>query len=306
MPQYPQDSPTLTVSAMLKQPALIARALSDIVFQRYVADQIFARGTPDQVLGGAARYQRSESIFPDRDVEELALGSEYPRAGWSEAVLTAAVKKYGLEIPITDEAARRNQMDQMQRGLIKLANAMVKFVDTKAMAMLLADAAVLTAAASGDWTTAATDILSDLAVAKTSITNVNEGYEANVLVVNPAQELDLLKDADMRSVMPRETGASTVQTGRLLPMMGLDQVIVTPNLTAGTVLVGQAKMIGTIADEAPAGSEGYSTFSAGAGVAPTFVKVYREDNADRSIVRAVRWPAMWIAEPKSFYKITGA
>ena len=304
-PTYP-GGPEITVDSLLGQPRVLTRNLADLVYQRYVADRIFARGSGDQIQGGVAWYQRAESIFTNRDAEEIGVRSEFPRAGWSEEVLSAFVKKYGLEVPISYESIRRNQIDMVQRAQRKLANALVKAVDTLAMALLTTDPDVLTTAASGDWSTAATDIISDLANAIRQITDQNEGYEPDTLVLNPAQNHDLLLDADIRGALPRETQASSVLTGRPVPLLGLDQIIVTPQLAAGTVLVLQSKVAGTIADESPAAGEGYTAYSPGAGQAPVYMKIYEKEGRDERIVRAARFPAMWLSEPKSVFKITGA
>lgn len=305
---YPGSGVTITVEALLRQPRLISRALTDLTAQRFVADQIFARGTPDQVAGGAALYQKSESIMPDRAAEEVMPRSGFLRTGWTEAVFAAMVRKYGLEVPISDEAKRRNQMDVVQRAQRKLANAVVKQIDTLAMSLITTDSAVLTAAASGDWTTAATDIIADLANARKQIYDQNEGYEPDTLVVNPAQELDLITDKDIRDALPREGGGTkpSVTTGKAAPILGFSQILVTPQLAAGTVLVMEAKVSGTIADEQPGTDENYVSYPAGPSFAPIFVKAYREEGTDETIVRAARFPAMWIAEPKSIFKITGA
>lgn len=323
---YPGSGVTITVEALLKQPRLLARRLTDLVYQRFIADRIFAQGTADQVAGGAALYQRSESIFPTGAAEEVGVRSEYPRTAWTEAVLAAIVRKYGLEVPIADEAQRRNAMDVIARAQRKLANAVVKFVDTQAMTLLTTDSAVLTGAASGDWTTAATDIISDIAGARKAIFDQNEGYDPDTIIVNPAQELDLITDVDIRNALPREGSAPqpAALTGRAVPILGLTQVLSTPQLSAGTVIILSSGVAGTIADEAPLAGEGYATYrpggpapgaapfpavsgNPGAAVFPTiYVKVYREDSSDESIVRAARFPAMWLSEPKSVYKLTGA
>jgi hypothetical protein len=304
---YPGSGVTITVEALLKQPRLIARALTDLVAKRFVADKIFAHGTPEQVAGGAALYQKSESIYPTQPAEEVGVRSGYPRTGWTEAVFAAMVHKYGLEVPISDEAQRRNQMDVVARAQRKLANALTKFVDTTAMTLILGDAAVLTGSASGDWTTAATDIVKDIATAKKAIYDQDEGYEPDTLVVNPSQELDLITDKDIRDALPRENaGQIATVTGKAVPLLGLSQILVTPQLTAGTALVLNAGVAGTIADEAPLSGEGYVSYAPGPGFATVYTKVYREDETDESIVRAARFPAMWIAEPKAIYKITGA
>jgi hypothetical protein len=80
----------------------------------------------------------------------------------------------------------------------------------------------------------------------------------------------------------------------------------TSRLAAGTVLVLNSKVAGTIADEAPS-EGGYAAYQSGdAGQAPIYVKQYREENHSDTIVRGVRWPAMWLAEPAAVVKITGA
>lgn len=304
---YPGGSDRLTVEAYLKRPNIIARALTDLATKRFVADRILSRGTADQVAGGAALYQKSESIYPDRAVEEVGIRAEYPRTGWTEEVFTAAVHKYGLEVPIADEAKRRNAFDQVARAQRKLANAVVKFVDTLAMTMLLADSDVQTTAAKADWSgTTGTDIIFDIARARNSIDAIDEGYTAETMVLNPAQELDMMVDDDIKGALPREGSANMIMSGTPIPLLGLSQVIVTNALTAGTVLILEAGVVGTVADEAPTGDEGYSSYNPGSGQAPLYAKVYRNDNVDESIVRGARFPAMWIAEPKACFKITSA
>lgn len=304
-PTYP-GSAEMTVDALLKRPQVILRSLTDLVNKRFVADKIFQRGSGDQVAGGLALYQRSESIYPDRDVEEVGVRAEFPMTGWSEQLMSAFVKKYGLEVPISFESARRNQIDMVSRGQRKLANAVVKSVDTLAMTLLTTDTDVLTSAASGDWSTAATDIVADIATMRKGIYDQDEGYEPDTLIVNPAQELDLINDKDIRDALPRESNANAVTTGQAAPILGLKQILVTPRLTAGTVLLVSAKIAGTIADENPAAGEGYTSYSPGPGFAPVHMKIRRDDDHDEWIVRAARFPAMWLSEPKSVYKLTGA
>lgn len=304
-PTYP-GGPEMTVDALLAQPRVLVRQLTDLTAKRFIADQIFTRGTPDQIAGGVAWYQRSESIYTDRDPEEVGVRSEFPRASWGEEIRSAFVKKYGLEVPISFESARRNQIDMVSRAQRKLANSVVKSVDTLAMTLLTTDTDVLTSAASGDWSTAATDIVKDIATMRKGIYDQDEGYEPDTLIVNPAQELDLITDADIRDALPRESNANSVTTGEAAPILGLKQILVTPRLTAGTVLLVSSKIAGTIADESPAAGEGYTSYSPGPGFAPVHMKIRRDDDHDEWIVRAARFPAMWLSEPKSVYKLTGA
>jgi hypothetical protein len=310
MPTYPV-SPQLTVDALLRQPEIIARALTNLAYSRYVADRIFSRGSAEQVAGGVVRYQRSESIFTERDPEEVAPRAAFPRTSWSETVLTDIVHQYGLEVPIHALTIRRHAMDQVQRAMVKLANSLVKYVDTKAMTLLTSDANVQTFSASGDWTTAATDIILDITEAVRLLAAQNEGYENAPLtmVVNWAQWKDVMTDKDIRDALPREGSNLVVRSSATeipFPIAGISRMIATPNLTAGTVLIVADQLAGSIADEVPDAREGYASYSPGEGQAPIFVKVYEDQVPQDFIVRAARWPAMWLAEPKAAVKITGA
>lgn len=307
MPPLFPGSPQLTVDVLLKNPQIIRRRLTDLTLKRFVADRIFMRGTADQVAGGGARYQRSEGIFFEtgRDVEEVGIRAEFPRAGWAEAILEAYVKQYGMEFPVNDLAVRRNQIDMVERGLIKLANGIVRYVDTVAMTLITTDAGVQTFAASGDWTTAATDIIADLNKARFQIETQEEGYVADTVVLNDAQYLDVMNDKDIRDAMPRESRDTFVQTGIMQQVLGFN-FIRTSRLAAGTVLVLNSKVAGTIADEAPT-EGGYTAYaSQDPEQPPIYVKQYREENHSDTIVRGVRWPAMWLAEPAAVVKITAA
>lgn len=302
MPTYPQRTPTLTVAAYLKRPELLTRALSSLTYQRFVADRIFLQGSPESVAGGAVEYQRSESIFPDRPAETTAPRTEFPRASWSESVLTAVVEQHGLEIPINGLAIRRNRIDQLQRGLIKLSNAVVKYVDSMAIDLLL-DAAGNTAA--GDsWGTAG-NAADNVAEVIQAVEDLNEGYEVDTLIVNGAQHLALMKDDDLRNAQPRESSVNAVVTGRIAPFLGLRQIIRTNTIPAGTAILMDSRMGGTIADEQPDPEEGYASFTPSPDHRPVFTKRYKEDRSDDHVIRAVRWPAMWVAEPGAIYKLTG-
>lgn len=327
-PGYPGGGPQVTVDTALQMPNILARALTDLAYQRFVADRILVRGTPDQVRGGAAIFQRAESLFPDRQAELVGVRSDWPRTGWTVPDLfAAAVKKYGLESIVSDEARRRNAMDQLARALRKIANSTVRFVDGVAMTMIATDPAVQTATATAAWNNAGAKIILDIAVARNLIQNIDYGYEANTLIINPAQELSLLTDASIQGVLPREsTPRNAVVTGRPVPILGLQQILVTNQLPAGKYIVCDAGTLGSIADEQPLADEGYYSYDVAAGAGgmggtpgnlgppsigplnqPTmYAKTYREEKTDGTVVRGARFPAMWISEPLSAVYGTGA
>ncbi len=297
MPTYPQGGPSVTMYPLLKQPRLLARRLSDLGWNRYIADHIFARGSSDSVAGGGARFQRSEAIFPDRDPLEVATRAEFPRAGWTEDVREAFVHQYGLEIPINGLSIRRNQIDQLDRALIKLSNAIVRFVDNVMVDTFLTDSVVQAKKITGaDW---ATDgrAFTDLAVAMKQIREENEGYNPDFLIIHEDQHLDLMTDQLLQASMPRESQVNPTMTGMVAPFFGLRSIYLTSDAKlAGKAIVGQTNMVGTIADEAVDPAEGYSSYQPQVGP-PIHTKVYPEVHSDDWIVRGARWPAMWIAEP---------
>jgi hypothetical protein len=317
-PTYPGGQVVINVDTALQQPNIIARALTDLAYQRFVADRIFARGTADQVRGGAAVFQRAEAIFPDRTAAEVGVRARWPRSGWTPGDLFAAlVHKWGLEVPIADEVRRRNAIDQMARAQRKLANAVVQFVDQQAMLTIINDAAINTYASPGLWSNTATDKILGIATARNAINNVDLGYTADTLIINPAQELQLLVDANVRGALPREVNpnnplGNSIITGQAVPILGLRQILVTNQIAAGTALLCNAGVIGSIADEEPLADEGYVSYDAGAtnaqipGTPPRiWVKTYREEGTDETIVRGARFPAMWVSEPKAATYMTG-
>lgn len=328
-PGYPGGGPQVTVDTALQMPNILARALTDLSYQRFVADRILARGTPDQVRGGAAVFQRAESLFPDRQAELVGVRSDWPRTGWTVPDLfAAAVKKFGLESVVSDEARRRNSMDQLARALRKIANSTVRFVDQTAMILIATDPAVQTATATATWSSVGAKIIADIAAARNLIVNIDQGYEANTLIINPAQELSLLTDTTIQNVLPREsTPRNAVVTGRPVPILGLQQILVTNQLAAGKYIICDAGTVGTIADEQPLADEGYYRYdpatgnnAGGQGTLPgglipsaiplnqptIYAKTYREEKTDGTVVRGARFPAMWISEPQAAVYGTGA
>jgi hypothetical protein len=309
MPAYP-TGPTISIQPLLKQPERIARQLFDLSWQKFIADKVLVHGSPDSVRGGSAQYQFAESIFLDvgQDVEEIAPRGDWPRSGWSEAVNTALVKQFGLEVPLSALSIRRNQLDQYARATVKLANGLVRYVDTVAMTMLTTDANINTQAASALWSTITTDIIGDIAKAQETIELQNNGYsgfQGATLILNSASRKSLLNNTALRTALPREDHNGQIQSGQMAPFLGVDQILFTPQLTSTIGVLLDTRMAGTIIDEAVDPSEGWSSYQPGDGQAPISVKVYDENKSKDKIIAAGRWPAMFLTDPKAVVKITG-
>jgi hypothetical protein len=311
MPTYPQSSPAITVQALLKQPTRISRDLANMVYQRLITPKLFVRGSADQVAGGAMQYQLSESIFLDAvpgDVEEIAVRGDWPRAGWSEALRTAAVKQYGLEVPLSNLAIRRNAIDQFTRAERKLANNIVRFVDGASIALLLADPGITTQPASAAWTVPGTDIIADVTLAQEVIESKNNGYSGffgAVLVLNIARRDDLLKNTVLRAALPREASDTQVRTGTMLPFAGLGEIAFTTSIAANQALLLDPTVAGTIAYEMPDPAEGFQSYDPGGGFAPISVKVYDEDRPKDKIIAGGIWPGTAITDPGAVVLLTG-
>lgn len=312
MPTFPGQATAtqLTVDALLRQPRLISRDLVSLTSKRFVADRILQRGTPEMVAGGAMQYQRDESIYLDGnpDPDEAVAPALWPRATWTEEVKTAAVKEYGLEVPVLYTSIRRNNRPQLTMAERKLANGIVKFVDKLMFTTLEADADVQTFGAAAVWTTAGTDIIADVGKAQEMIETQDNGYsgfENAVLVLNTIHRDTLLNNTVLRAALPRETSDGQIRTGMMAPFLGLREILFSSQITATVAFVVDTSVAGIIADEAPAAEEGFSAYNPpGNTQAPIYTKIYDEPESRRKIVSGGRWPSIALVAPKAVVKIT--
>lgn len=308
MPTYPATPAAATVSWLLKQPQVLSRDLVQLTYKKFVADRLFVQGTPEQVAGGALRYQRDEDIFLDRDPEQIAGRGYWPRTGWSEDIRTEAVKEFGLETVINYLSIRRNARNQLTIAQRKLANNIVRFVDTQAMAVLEGDADVNTQVSAAVWTLAGTDVIAEIGKAQETIENQDNGYDGfagAVLVAHTNLRDALLNNTALRSALPRETTDGQIRTGMIAPFLGLREIIFTPRITSTVALVMDSTTAGVIADERPDPEEGFVAYDPGDGKPPIWVQVYDEKGSRDKIVSGGRWPAMALTAPKAVVKITG-
>lgn len=291
---YPPAPPTvngreMTVDRFLREPAYVQRALEDLARERFIADYIFAQG-PAAPSGSVLYDQVTEAmLYAERDIQEIEPGAEFPLLTFGEsAPLVATVKKWGGAFDITDEARDRNRFDVVARNLRMTTNTVIKKMDTVAVAALNA-APLIAQTASGDWTTAGTDIIADLETAKSAIDQADLGYVADTVLLNPAQRLDIRKDADIRAALPREnTAVNPVLSSDLAGLLGLNY-IVSNRVPAGTVYVFQRQIIGSRSDEQPLTSE----------VVP---------DRKRQMTRVQEWRKVvpYVTDPKACVRITGA
>lgn len=299
---YPPAAPTIsgdlvTISRFLNDPTQIARRLRTITEQRFIADALLTqRFTTDS---GSVSYETSEGIYADRDPEAVNPGSEYPLTTLlAGAAQLAKTVKWGEDTEITDESISRQKFSPVARGLTKMVNSMVKYVDSVALAAIASAVTQTVAATGSSWSTGTPTILRDILRVVATIRALNQGFEPDTVVLDDLTLANVMSDASIMGLLPRENGQQPVITGNFPVIAGL-RFLATPNLpTAATALVLDSSALGGMVDENIAGP-GYT--GAGAGIQ---VKSMRKDDTDSWRLRVRRCTVPVVLEPAAAHKIT--
>lgn len=289
---YPPADPTvagqnITTEQFLRNPERVQRVINDLTAERFIADHIFSSGG---AAGGAVIFDQlsSSELYTERDAQAIEPGSEFPLTDSGEASpKVAAVVKWGAASAFTYEAVRRDSRDTLNRGLTKLRNTLIRKVDTVAMAAL--EAAPILGAAGSDWSNQTSgDIIGDLAVARSAIDDADMGYNADTVLINPAQYVDLMRNEKIRSALPREAAASNpAASGQLTGLMGFTWYV-SNRVAAGSAYVLAAKVAGSIRDEMP-----------------LYSRTIDQQERERYLVQAARITVPIVTDPEAVYKLTG-
>ena len=291
---YPPAPPTIdgqgriTVEQFLKTPTRVQRTIADLTAERYLAERIFGSGTAE---GGAVVYDQlvaSDSLYTDRDVQAIEPGSEFPLMGEGEsAPKVAAVSKWGGAGIVTYEAARRDNRDVLNRKLTRIRNTIVRKVDTVAIAAL--NAAPINGAVGTDWSATATrDAIGDVARATNVIDNLDLGYVADTVLINPIQELELFLDKNIRDALPKENpNTNPIASGRVSGLMGLTWYA-SNRVPLGTAYVLASTQAGSLHDELP-----------------LYSRVVDQPERERYLIQAARVTVPVVTDPLAVYRLTG-
>jgi hypothetical protein len=291
---YPPAPPTIdgqgriTVEQFLKTPTRVQNTIADLTKERYLAERIFGSGSAE---GGAVIYDQltgSDNLYTERDVQAIEPGSEFPITDVGElAPKVAAVSKWGGAGIVTYEAARRDNRDVLNRKLTRIRNTIVRKVDTVAIAAL--NAAPITTSAGTDWSDSGTrDAVGDVAKATNKIDNLDLGYVADTVLINPTQELELFLDKTLRESLPRENMASNpIASGRISGLMGLTWYA-SNRVPLGTAFVLSSKQAGSLHDELP-----------------LYSRVVDQPERERYLIQAARVTVPVVTDPLAVYKLTG-
>lgn len=300
---YPPAAPSLsgdvlTISRFLNTPTAVARRLRTIAENRFIADVLLS----GRVEGSSILYETDESIYTSRAPEVVAPGGQYPRslAPTGTAAMANPVK-WGEEVPITDEEVGRFRGDAVERNLQKIVNYLVFTVDTTALAVIAAGVTASVAALVA-WNTLATaNPVLDLLRAKATIRATNKGYDPDTVACDDFAYAYIIGNFNVLATMARESGQTASITGNVVEIAGL-RILPTPNLpTAGTAIVVDSKVLGSIGYERIPSPE-YS------GDPANGVETLSRRNPagnDEWLVRGRRPVVPFVQEPGAGCKITG-
>jgi hypothetical protein len=290
---FPPASPTIsgdymTVSRFLNTPTLVARRMRTLAEQRLISTSILTGR--ETVSGGAISFEQNEGLYADRPVEAVSPGGEYPLTTVGDGTAQLAkVVKWGQDTFVA--------MSAVDKALLKLINTAAKNVDTVALAAI-ASSVTQTQAAAAAWSAASgTQILRDILTAKASLSALNQGYEADTLIVNDASWAYLASDQVLINAIARETQSNAVITGNFELIAGL-RIMRTPNLPANGAWIVDSSQLGGIATEDLGGN-----YQAVDGVLES--KSIRDEDNDQWRLRARAVVVPYINEPNAAIRITG-
>lgn len=287
---YPAGAPSsdgtrLTVDTLLKAPTVLQKRIIT-PSQNFLSDLLFRPGTTDS---GAVLYNKAkkEDIYPSRgEVQQIEPGARYPMVdveeGGSEVALAT---KFGAGYIVTDEAKRRNNLNVITKGNLKLRNAMLRQDAYRALSAFRD--AVPTVNAVASWSTARAmreDVLRNVA----AIRSLGLGYNPDTCIISPNTATELLLLAEFDSLMPRENRELNPLYNPTLS--GLLQInwVVNEFAQDNEAILLQTQITGANIVEVP--------FN---------VEVEREGTRKRDVVLADKWSVPVIDEPESALIITG-
>lgn len=295
---YPAGSPTIsgeniTMSVFLNNPARVEKAITDFTVNRFVTPKILDPGPT--ATGGAVAFDQVTGtfFFTERDVQVVQPGTSFPvLAGGEQLPSIAAVRKLGGEIEFTYEKIRRDNRPLIARGLQRLGNTVVRYVDGSVVAALNA-APIYTMTAAATWSTSGSDPLTDIAQGSVLVYGPDLGYMPDTILMNPGDHADAVSNQTLRLDLPRENtatdgqNASPVFGGKINMLEGLTFYL-TNRVPKGTLYILQAGVVGQYSDEIP-----------------EYYKTIDEERTEKVVIHGARIMVPYITDPKACVKVTG-
>jgi len=299
---YPVARPSGTLTTaqihlLLSNPQIVAKRIASLTDQRFISDYLL--GGRYRAVGGGVFYETGEQIFASDSAEAIEPLGEYPLTVLTAGELAAAkTVKTGLGTEIADEKIAREGQPVVDRGLTRLANQVIKDVDSTAMAVV-ASKVTDTLAAAGTWTTVG-NIVASLEAARANRDALAMGIDADTIALSGAQMAKVIGIFMTAGLLPREAN-NPLLTGRLpVDLYGYTWVT-SPWIVGSDPLLVDREQLGGMADE-DLGSPDY--VSSGDFNVETYIKRLG-DHRDGYRAHARRVTVPVVIEPKAGLKITG-
>lgn len=199
------------------------RGMAEMVRSKlYQFRRAFRRHDATNISSNSFDFPQLDIQIDGDEIAEIPEGSEYPRADFEYGDVSAAYSKYGVELPIPDEAIADSYLDVQMDGNRQLVEAEEKRMDTIAFNILnnnLSSAGPIDSSgdASGNLEYA------DFVDARTTLFSNDASLADLIAFVGPDGMGDLLKMSEFTSAS--ELGSDVITSG-LLPNGNLGQGLV--------------------------------------------------------------------------------
>lgn len=297
---YPVKHPTGTLTTaqlhlLLQNNKVIAKRVADLSKMKFIADYLL-QGRFD-ATGGGIFYETGEPVFAADNPEAISPLGEYPLVVLDDGtVVGAKTDKWGLDTMISDEKIARQGRFYVDRGILRVTNTVIRFIDQVAMAVIASR--VSSTFTSGTWDSAGAAVEALLTI-QAERANLGIGLELDTIVLRPAQYAKVIGMLIDDKALPRESGETAIKGNLPVDALGLTWAT-TPNFQGANPLLLDRDNLGGMADE-KLGGPNYAS----AGDFGVEVKSIRDEDTEGYKVRARRVTVPVVTEPLAGVQLTG-
>lgn len=297
---YPVAHPTGTLTTeqlhlFLSNKGLIARRVADITKMRFIADYLLQARL--DATGGGIFYETGEPVFASEDPEAISPLGEYPLVVLDDGtVVSAKTDKWGLDTMVSDEKIARQGRTYVDRGILRVANTIIRYVDSVAMAVI--QSKVTSTHTSDEWDSAGAAVESILTI-QGERADLGLGIELDTAVLRPTQYAKVIRLLIDDKALPRESGETAIKGNLPVDALGLTWAT-TPHFQGANPLLVDRDQLGGMADE-KLGGPGYAS----AGSFGVETKSIRDDDAEGYKLRGRRVTVPVVLEPLAGVQLLG-
>lgn len=181
--------------------------------KKYQFRRFFRRHDGTDLSSNSFTFPQLDIDLDPEEIAEIPEGSEYPRADFDYGEVAAAYSKYGVELPIPDEAVEDSYLDVVMDANRQMTETEEERMDTIAFNVLDSN---LSADGPIDASSDSSDTLeyADFTAAKTTLFGNDADLSSLIAVVGPQGMDDVL---NMDKLTPASELGDSVVTAGLLP-----------------------------------------------------------------------------------------